>query len=256
MAELESKEKIGNVPRNQDRALIPGSMKSYSDISISGSARVHLGDTYCENLTINHLHVMRDTNDAIIHQIGGLQRLAANADHSGPSARKYLKAETLRTNDDIEAYNRRLCDAIAPTQLGDRASAAKRTVSKTKLSFTLIPLGFTYEHVVTREESGEQSVQNKGRPRQRQTLLLRVPVWFAGYQYSIYTNRTSSGWKRFFKVYRDVNDQTNFISHCRMRTASLKVLQQDLRSNPACVYDRFCGLTGLEVYVQAHSSRL
>jgi hypothetical protein len=78
------------------------------------------------------------------------------------------------------------------------------------------------------------------------TLLVRVPVWFSGYEYSIYAHRAVSGWKNYFRMFRDVNEETDFIHQC-IFGGTLEDIRGHLESNPGCVYDRLNGLTGADV---------
>ena len=56
-------------------------MKIFSNNTISGSARVHLGDLYYENVTINQYYVLRDFNDAISDQLGVLENFSKSCHH-------------------------------------------------------------------------------------------------------------------------------------------------------------------------------
>ena len=55
--------------------------KNFSNNAISGSARVHLGDLYYENVTINQYYVSKDFNEPMIERFSAFDNIARNCNH-------------------------------------------------------------------------------------------------------------------------------------------------------------------------------
>jgi hypothetical protein len=104
MSVLEDSSRTHVTPYDADVHSLQRQSKTYSNIHISGNARVHLGDAYYDHLTIDQLCLVRQTNDAIVQQIGNLHRLAESsdsivADHlEGEGA---VQQHVIRMNDNI-----------------------------------------------------------------------------------------------------------------------------------------------------------
>ena len=124
---------------------------------------------------------------------------------------------------------------------------SRSVTSRTKFSFHFVPLGFIFEHVVSSDENETKSKPSISRRTGRETTLVevRVPLWFANTQYSISLRRVLSGWMIHPRVYKHLDNMSPFIKACS--EGDVEKLQLILSSNTATPYDRYDGLTGLDV---------
>jgi hypothetical protein len=116
--------------------------KTFPSIHISGSARVHVGDAYFDYLIINQFCQMRMANEAIVHQIGSLRSLSGNSKHDLAG---YVQQRVSHVNDILQFQNATLQQLLGQAS---RSTVSTKLVSQTKLNFTLVPLGFSFEHNV------------------------------------------------------------------------------------------------------------
>jgi hypothetical protein len=104
MPDLEGSSGTHVTPYDANFGSLQRRSKTYSNITINGSATVHLGDSYYDQLTINQLYLVRQANDAIVQQVGNLQRLARSsdsiiADHQ--QGEDSVQQHVIRMNDNI-----------------------------------------------------------------------------------------------------------------------------------------------------------
>jgi hypothetical protein len=113
-------------------------------------------------------------------------------------------------------------------------------VTRTSLSFSLIPLALTIEQVTI---PGEKSVAEA--PPVEPTLFVRLPYWFLQQQYAVQLRRAIAGWMFSRPIHRIVAADCPLFEACTFGdTNSIKTL---LSTREASVFDRTAsGATALE----------
>jgi hypothetical protein len=152
-----------------------------------------------------------------------------------------------QVNDNICIQNARLQQALSSIS---SPVVSTKLVSRTKLNFTLIPLGFTFEHTITQEQVQEcpKKEHVTGSPKRVKTLFsLRIPAWFVGYQYTLCIDRATSGWRFHPRILTDIQYPTYFMNACKW--GFVERVKHHITSNRNVVQDRHNGLTGLDVSV-------
>ena len=232
---------------DQGTSTTGSSPRVYSNINVSGNARVHLGDAYFDNFTINQLCLVHQANDAIVHQIGNLRSIAGGS--ACPPDNESVQNQIDKTNERICLANTRLRKTLKMTE---NPAPKRRLVSQTKLNFSLIPLAFSFERSVYEEElevvASQSTLQPKARRYTPPTTIvasLRIPKWFAGYQYGICIERSRSGWLFCPRILRESRCETFYMKACSF--GWLDKVQSQLVTNRSAVHDRYKDLTGADV---------
>lgn len=105
------------------------------------------------------------------------------------------------------------------------------SMSRTRLSFHLIPLGLTIEHTTSMDEKGHV-VQKPAKT----FLTIRLPHWFLEHQYDMQVQRATAGWPFHLSVHRIIPSNSPMIQACRRGDVdAVKLL---LSTNKNSVYDR------------------
>jgi hypothetical protein len=181
--------------------------ESYAHINISGNATVHLRDTYGSNPNSNQFYI-KETCDVIPNQMSDLQRPWSHPNEVTSNLKDEIAA--------LKAQGSKIKNAIFRSKMAveRKLATTPSPVSRMKLHFTFVPLGFHIEYSQQPREQGELPTSNTSSGRKGCVVLIRIPAWFLGYQYSILLNRAATEWKRYVKIYRNVDDWTNYLSSC------------------------------------------
>lgn len=138
----------------------------------------------------------------------------------------------------IDKINARL-EMLAMQQIEsqDRGSV----VTRTSISFSLIPLALTIEKVTVH---GKKSVKED--PSVELTRSVRLPYWFLQQQFALQLRRATAGWLFSRPVHRIVPDDCSLFEACRIGDVeSIKTLLSTREASP---FDRTAfGATAFEV---------
>ena len=131
-----------------------------------------------------------------------------------------------------------------------------RRSSRTKVRLQLVPFGVSFENVVRYDEDMcdlDSITASRPMPRRclksKTILEIRVPFWYAEYQYTVCLRKALSGWVFLPRIFRDVPEYTPFLLACM--NGPYKEVRRMLRSSTSMLYDRFNGMTGADVSIKS-----
>lgn len=125
----------------------------------------------------------------------------------------------------IDKINAHL-EMLALQQVGsqDRGSV----VTRTSISFSLIPLALTIEKVTINEKKGVEEARSS-----EPTRTVRLPYWFLQQQYTFQLRRATAGWLFSRPVHRIVPDDCSLFEACRIGDVeSIKTLLSTREASP------------------------
>lgn len=117
-------------------------------------------------------------------------------------------------------------------------------VTRTSISFSLIPLALTIEQVTVR---GKKSVAEA--PPVEPALVVRLPYWFLQQQYALQLRRATAGWLFSRHVHRIVPDDCSLFEACE--SGDIDSIKTLLSTREASISDRTTsGATAFEFAMQ------
>ena len=118
-------------------------------------------------------------------------------------------------------------------------------VTRTSISFSLIPLALTIEKVTINGKKGVKEAQSS-----EPTRTVRLPYWFLQQQYAFQLRRVTAGWLFSRPVHRTVPYDCSLFEACRI--GDIESIRTLLSTREASPFDRTAsGATALEFAMQA-----